>query len=41
MFLITDEETRALKLRELKQLHKVTDVAENKAAIQNHNLLNF
>lgn len=41
MFLITDEETREPKLRELKQLHKVTDVAENKAVIQNHDLLNF
>lgn len=33
MFFITGFETRELKLRELKQLHKATDVAETKAAI--------
>ena len=41
MFLITDFETRDLKLRELKQSHKVTDLAETKAVIQNKSLLNF
>lgn len=41
MFLITDFETRELKLRELKQLHKVTDVAETKAVTQKEGLLNL